>query len=886
MKRLAVIGALVCAHGALATDIALIRDELRIPRGKTHALEFGTVPQRDTTALLEIESRLDSERLAGSMFFLDLTLNGRHVKAARSRSAVRLVNRPLVSPVAANTPSAWYGAQGWRVLYAPDFKGALAHTYYAGNPYRLVLDITDLTNPAAENRLEITNTFPNRHTKYAGTPGDLIIRKLMLRTTPTPSPMMADANTAKPHVNTGQPAAGPAPYKAEIAVGGGIRVTVGPRQWLIDSAFSYPNAGLNHLVADPAANASSHPDWHVAAEMAEGGAIVQATGPHYRLQRTVRFTPRRIDVADALTNIDPQAPLGMMVRHTVDLDNAAEATVRLAGNPDPAIDAYYSPPNPSVHIALPDQGLGLICEDDVFRNQARLFCADQGKTAGLRTNMLRLGPGETYTMHWAIYPVAGPDYYDFINLVRQDWGANVTVLGPWTFFNPDTIIATPIEDIRANFTRLGIRYAVYCGGWVDRKHDAKRIGFGTGVMDDYWTSFRSRLKDAAELIRKAVPDCQVLIYYDTQRDTSEGGHERFKDSWLTNREGDQLSTEWSGRYSLTRSVVAALENTFGKAMLRVADRYLDDLNADGLYWDEMENVAYGVPLITHNQQDGHTCILDPETYTIQREVGLTTLLGESHRLAVIERTRKRGGFLMGNGPPTTKDLLQTGVQRMTEIQHNDVWCHEGDLATPLGYASSRMDFGNWVRAIGMAKLLVGTRYTYEHEISKYVFPFTPLELHHGYLLGKERIITIHSGSYGWPDEQCLVQVHHFDAKGIRTGQGFPTTFSPAEARTHVQLPEGEAAILERLPLELSVQQGKATVSDVTLSDVTLSLTVEAPAGATLTIPRKAAVLSGPCTLRVGTSAPRAISPASRTLTIPLPPRFNGAIVLRKSHRLP
>lgn len=886
MKRLAVIVSLVYACGAQAADIALIRDELRIPRGKTHALEFGTVPQRDTTVLLEIESRLDSARLAGSMFFLDLTLNGRKIKAARSRSAVRLVNRPLVSPVARNTPSAWYGAQGWRVLYAPDFKGALAHTYYVGNPYRLVLDITDLTNPAAENRLEITNTFPSRHAKYAGTAGDLIIRKLALKTIPTPSPMMAAANTAKPHVNTGQPAAGPAPYKAEVAAGGGIRLTVGARQWLISSVFSYPNAGLNHLVADPADNASSHPEWSVAVKTAARAATVHATGPHYRLERTVRLTPRRIEVADRITNTNRQAALGMMVSHTVDLSNAEASVVRLAGNPDPAINTYYSPPNPSVHIALPDQGLGLICEDDAFRNQARLFCADQGKSAGFRTNMLLLAPGETYTMRWAIYPISGPDYYDFINLVRQDWGANFTVLGPWTFFNPDTILATPIDDIRARFTRLGIRYAVYCGGWVDRKHSAKRIGFGTGVMDDYWTNFRSRLRVAATRIREAVPECRVLIYYDTQRDTSEGGHERFRDSWLTSRKGDQLSTEWSGQYSLTRSVVATLENTFGKAMLGVADRYLDDLRADGLYWDEMENVAYGVPLITHNQQDGHSCILDPETYTIQHEVGLTTLLGEGHRLAVIERVRKRGGFLMGNGPPTTKDLLRTGVQRMTEIQHNDVWCHEGDLATPLGYASGRMDFGNWIRAIGMAKLLVGTRYTYEHEISKYVFPFTPIELHHGYLLGRERIITIHSGNYGWPGKRCLVQVHHFDAQGKRTGRSFPTAVTSLEARTQIQLPEGEAAILERLPLELSVQQGTAIVSNVTLSAASLSLSVDAGVGAILTIPRRTIRLSGPCTLRVGSGAPRPLSPASEPLTIPLPAPFSDAVVLEKNPRRP
>jgi len=67
-----------------------------------------------------------------------------------------------------------------------------------------------------------------------------------------------------------------------------------------------------------------------------------------------------------------------------------------------------------------------------------------------------------------------------------------------------------------------------CGGWVDWKHDKKKIGFGTGVFDPYWADFHRRLREAADKIRKAVPECKVLVYYDTQRDTSDGGRERFR----------------------------------------------------------------------------------------------------------------------------------------------------------------------------------------------------------------------------------------------------------------------------------------------------------------------------------------------------------------------
>lgn len=189
---------------------------------------------------------------------------------------------------------------------------------------------------------------------------------------------------------------------------------------------------------------------------------------------------------------------------------------------------------------------------------------------------------------------------------------------------------------------------------------------------------------------------------------------------------------------------------------------------------------------------------------------------------------------MGNGPTCTRKLLGKQVQRMVEIQHNEYWNYEGNLGTPLGYASSRMDFGNWIRSLKMATLLVGTRWDYEHEISPYVFPFTPIELHAGYLLGQERIITIHSGSYGWPGESCLVQVRHFDEQGKLTPNDFPTEVGK-QSRTKVDLAEGQAVVLERLPATVKSKAGQATISQVKYGPEGLSFMLTAPRGAALRV---------------------------------------------------
>jgi hypothetical protein len=799
MQPATILGAafvFTCA-AAWADEFRLLKQEKSIPPGQTAAFEFGTVPQRDSTILLHVTARLHLARPSGSMFFLKLELNGREIRPARSRTVTRLVNRPLVAPVAKGVSADWFGSHAYRLLYAPSFDPALAR-YYQGDPFTFVLDVTDLTNPAAENRLLVTNTADHMHRPWAAPEGDLVLRTLTIETRPGPSPTMAAAAESAPIVNTGQPAAGAATYEGQLSPNGGLTLRVGRRLWEFSSAFSYPHAGFNRLTPGPAPDRSGQPDWRPVVHTDRNGGRLVAAGPQYRLTRTVRFGQSKIDVADELTNLDPTHALGLAVRHELSLAGLRDPVVRLAGNADPALNQYHAPANPSVHVRLADQAIGLLAEDDVFRNQAQLFCAaDPSPSAGLRTQMLRLGPGESYTLRWSIWPVAGPDYYDFINLVRADWGSNFTVPGAWTFFHPDSILRLPTEQIQAKFRRLGIRFACYCGGWVDGQHDRKRIGFGTGVLDDYWGDFRRRLRLAAERIRQACPEVQVLVYYDTQRDTAESGHDRYRDSWLVGPLGQPLSTEWGGQYSLTWSMVATLRNTFGRDMLAAVDRYRGEIAADGLYWDEMENVAYGAPLITYNIADGHSCLLDPKTFSIQREIGITTLLGESHRLAVIQRARRNGGAVMGNGPPATRAMLHTHVPRMVEIQHNDYWCHEGNLGSPLGYMSSRTDFGNVIRALSMACLPVGTRYDYPHEISRFLFPFTPIELHAGYLLGKERIVTLHSGDYGWPGQQGRVAVRRFDRDG-KLAETEIRTLRPGQ-RTRVTLADGEVAVIERLP---------------------------------------------------------------------------------------
>ena len=81
-----------------------------------------------------------------------------------------------------------------------------------------------------------------------------------------------------------------------------------------------------------------------------------------------------------------------------------------------------------------------------------------------------------------------------------------------------------------------------------------------------------------------------------------------------------------------------------------------------------------------------------------------------------------------------------------------------------------------------------------------MFPITPMELHAGYIIGKERIITKKSGLFGWND-LSVHEVHVFNAEGKEAvGCNAPMMTKDGTNFTELRLPEDwSAAILRKLP---------------------------------------------------------------------------------------
>ena len=893
----------IIAATSRADEIHVISAPASIPIGQTQAFTFGSIPQMGNTVLLKISSRIDSKSLAGSSGFLKIELNGHVVLPAKSRTAMRLINKPINSPVIPNVSAPWFESRSnsWRVLYAPDFQAALTQKFYTGNPYVIVLDVTDLINPVAENHLTITNTATNVIQQYTKTDAALIIGSLDIETKHVPSVMMATANNFKPIINHGEPAAGASSYRGKILPGGGFELNVGKSTFKFNSAFSFPNAGFNILNAGEI-DKTGQKNWRVKVDAKTNR--VNAQGDDYRIERAIKFEKTHAEIVDTITNLHKNTPLGMAVRDEMNLSGLQNSEIRLAGNPDPAANDYYAPGNPSVHVRLANSGIGMIAEDDVFRNQALLYtCVGDKSTfpaAGIRTEMLRLAPGETYSLRWAVYPVAGPDYFDFVNLVRDDWGSNFTVNGAcWWASSPDQMLNLSLENLRETLLHNGIRQVEVTGSWIDHKQDPKDLnapkilGFGTGVMEPHFADYRSRVREAVAKIHQAVPDVKVFGYFDTQRDSSENSQQKFADSALTGADGKQLSTDWNGRYSYSYNMVPTLQNNFGKAALETAKRYLSDMNLDGIYWDEMEITGYDSPLLSYKVLDGHTCLLDPKTWTIAREVSISALATKQFRLAVINAVKEKGGTLFGNGPSGELDELHTQTPHMIEIQHNDDWSYQGNLETPLGFTSGGYDWKNFLRAFNQAMLPITTlpydsklqQFRYPHDIMPFVFPFTPIELHAGYLLGKERIIVTHSGNYGWSGEKVLSLSHHFDENGKLLDTHFPIKISRQEARTNVDLKNNEAAVLEKIPVifapstKVLSSQWNATITVNQYDATGIALNINAPDGGILTIKKGTFAFDNNPQDSIQLNKNKIVKVTNQSLVISIPAGFNGNCIV-------
>lgn len=768
----------VAAFSLRANPQTLQNDEVSIKPNETREWKFPT-PQVSAgkIAAISLEVRMDSQP-GGSMYFMDIRVNGTPVNAAIDRLNSRLKNKPLM--VAPDKPQLMWDSPGagWRVLYAPDFS-AQYQSIYGTEAYRFVIVIGDLLKPG-ENIISIRR-IPGLSDK------PLVVRNLQISDVPGDG------------ISTfSLPRAGSAPqiYADNRS---GITVIAGQLRLPLSTSFSVPGGGWIRLgdavaprdgeveVALTGTNGLSGPYKNSSFE------LLRTAQPSLKDKGSVRFT-------DTITNLTDN-DLGMMVRREMKLP-APVPKLYLGGDDNPSSNFSTHAENPTIFVPFADFSVGMVDNDDAMRAQGIRTYDATIPAVSSRTERLVIPARGKVTLDWSVYVSSSTDYFDFINRVRDDWGVNdITIRGPWWWgFDPEKVLSMSDDDLRAWAKRTNAFALVSGGGWVDRtQKDAKpplQIGFGTGVMEPAFANQRALFKAAAEKVHRAVPGVKFILYEHMFLNEPESNPEEFRDSWITRADGTRHSIGWGGRYTVSRGIYPTLENSFGKVFRAALETQRREMGVDGFYIDET-NMPSGLSTdpITYNAWDGVSAILDPQTFAIKEKVGYTFLLAEKYQNQLIDQMSDEGMWFMGNGAPSTGSQNRSKWPRFVESQVVVSNARLAQLYTPLAFGSEAPTLEILRRELAYGVLHSCSGPSDQNGIVGHFFPITPTALHAGWVQGKERVVTSHSGKFGWPGEKFGYRIWSYRADGMPV-ETMPQ-WKNATGLVQVEVPENGIAILER-----------------------------------------------------------------------------------------
>ena len=638
----------------------------------------------------------------------------------------------------------------------------------------------------------------------------------------------------------------PVEYQLDLGKGGGLLLTVRGERYPIETYCSYPNGGYNRLtVSDAPADAEA--GWQVSTQRLDAITYeVKAAGQFYSIDRLVKLYPDRVSVEDTVVNTTPEA-LGMFLGSTLDASGKGFERAFLAGN---EATETRSPvklgANSTVFLGKPNLGIGMIALDDVFIAQSRGTFA-QGQ-ASLLSDSFAMDVGASYTLEWAIYPQSTGDYYDFINAVRTVENRNGTIDGG---LGINHYVRDGADPSKEYIESRGLKYLVI--GGLTHPADDNQVSL-EGVEFLSYPKERQRLTERIAAVQKLYPDLKMGFHIAHSLYATDRPRETMPDSLVTNPDGslplysegewyfsdERLSQGWRWR-----TYYATPNNRLGQALMKSVDVMVDEMGCKLAFMDGF-GACYGADF-TYDTWDGHTAELDPETKTIGQKKASVALLQQEAMVAFARRMHSKGATVIANGTSPTRTVMrETYIIHDSEIVAGP-WMHLTPTPAALANPDAVMDKGDQgalclYRDL-QDKLRFGNLFFHygdlgvhlpRKQISAYMYPLTFEELHAGYVKGRQRLVTLNPGVYGWRGDRSLHQAYLSDARGVIVPSSFMTTVDAEGARTRLDLGENETAVLRRIPVTLTAEQ-PVNVVTVQYDESAIVLVMNGTGASTLTV---------------------------------------------------
>ena len=593
----------------------------------------------------------------------------------------------------------------------------------------------------------------------------------------------------------------PVAYEFELAKGGGFAVTVRGERYTVESRCSYSYGGDNTLLAS--GHSQGEPAWRVKTDKADASTCkVAAEGKFYSIQRTVKLHPTRISVKDTITNNTPAA-VGIIVRNQLRAPAGGVDDCFIGGHKVSGTRVCRL--NPTVFLRKEGVGIGLVALDDVYIVQAK--GRGDKREAAIFTDAFALDKNASYTIEWAVYLNGSGDYYDFINEIRNEESRNnVTVEGGFAFVGVGQVPSKDYSQLR------GLKYLSV--GCLSHIPDNPKICL-EGIEFMEYPKMRAALRKQFAAIRDVDPGLKTMFHVAHSLYATNKPREKFPDSMVINSASKQ--PDYPTNYTAFGQenwdagwrwwiFYPTLDNSFGKALLRSVDVMVDELGCRAAFMDGFMLAYKGE--YTYDRWDGHSADIDPKTKTISRKKGSVLLLCQDVLAAFAREMNARGATVIANGAVVTRTIA-----RVPMIYNQE--CHAGPdvhlCPTSISLGNPRsikneLDVYRDVRD----KLKWGNLYFYYGErdithrsVPAEMYPITFEEIHSGYVKGRERLITMHSGLYGWRGDSDLHLGYLYDGRGVLIPNEFLTTVDASGVRTQVELAENQTAVLKRIRVSIN-----------------------------------------------------------------------------------
>jgi len=711
------------------------------------------------------------------------------------------------------------------VVVVADYKGLQPFKGKA----RLELTLSNREKPEAIIRRKAIDDLPKDGVVEASLPcgelatGDYVIRvklqddkgprpveELSFSYPPKEQPLISPARSVVPQL---APKAGPTPFTFKMGAGGGFALAVKGATYPFQSRVSWPNGDFNRLVPGDKPYDRGEKSWKVKVRKAGKDKYrVTAGGESYTIRREVEVFPTHVYVKDTYTNTT-KSDLGLLIYNESPVKPGQVTKSLLSGNEKTGRLPVLGYPDygPTLFFTDANSGMGVIPIDDVFVVQAVPY-VEKG-AAGVCTEKFALPPGKSYTLEWAVYPTGSGDYYDFINTFRKVEGRIATVNEAPGFISwgPMNRRQVPDDDfIEKRNMKIGI---LSC---LSRAADDPQVSIeGIEFMD--FPREMALLKAQAAAIHKRHPGFKVVFHvahslYCTNKP------ERFPDSKVILADGKQAVWGASEPYISKQRQKEGWTwwiyyptpgNSFHDALMKSVDVMMDDLGFDGAFMDGffagyISQWSYDTDL----RWDGHSAEIDPRTKTIKRKVNSVLLLSQPSMIAFARKIRDKGGVVIGNSAVFTRSICNEKYIIYDSECASGPGLHTAPSVTAL--AAPPFNTEKEIYLDMLDKLSWGMMFLYYNErinlsypsLAAKQFPITFEEIRSGLVRGKERIVTMNSGVYGWPGNDSLHMVYKFDDRGAPVSHNFITTVDKGGVRTELKFRKNESAVIEPIPVTL------------------------------------------------------------------------------------